>query len=502
MNRKDKLKLERYQKKLELVKSGAVANPFETPKEKADRIERIKKDVKYMVEYYFPHYATAECADFHVEWAKFVKKNDTFKGFSEWGRGLAKSVWNNIIIPFWLHINGVPSYFVVIGNSYDKAEQLLEDIKAEFEANERIINDFGEQRQIGNWEDGFFITKSGFIGQALGMGQSVRGLRIKSLRPTHINCDDMEDKKLAKNPKRQNEMVKWIERDLIPTMDGKYRRFTYSNNRFAPRMIQTELQKKHPKWKVHRVNAYNPVTYAPSWHQKYDNNYYRDMEVELGVLPCKAEYNNDPHIDGEIFTETLIQWVKLPRIDSFDMIVGHWDVAYAGSATSDFNAVRIWGSKDKKFYLIDCFLKQTTMRPAIDYMFDFQQQHPDINIHWRFESQFWNGEVERTIQEAEAAFEFQINLNKVDTAKTHKYDRILSLHPYYQNSRIYYNEKLKAHNDTQEGLAQLFGIEPGYNSHDDAPDADQQAIQFLSYHLRTANYTAPIIGKFNSQNRF
>lgn len=502
MNRKDKVKIERYQKKLELVRSGACANPFETEAEKIERIALAKQDVKFMVEYYFPHYATAECAGFHIEWANLVEKNHVFKGFSEWGRGLAKSVWNNIIIPFWLHINDIPCYFVIIGNSYDKAEQLLEDIKAEFETNERIINDFGEQKMLGSWEDGFFITKSGFIGQALGMGQSVRGLRIKSLRPTHINCDDMEDKQLVKNPKRQNEMVRWVERDLIPTMDGAYRRFTYSNNRFAPKMIQTILQEKHPKWKVHRVNAYNPITYEATWYQKYDSQYYKNIEEELGVLACKAEYNNEPHIEGEIFTPNLIQYAKLPRIDSFDMIVGHWDVAYAGSATSDYNAVRIWGSKDKKFYLIDCFVKQTTMRPAVEFMCDWQRNNPNARIHWRFESQFWNGEVERTIQDVQLSYSIELNLTKVNTAKANKYDRILSLHPYYQNGRIFYNEKLKAHNDTSEGIAQLLGIEPGYKGHDDAPDADQQAIEWLSYHCRVNQYKAPVVTKIISKNRF
>ena len=66
-------------------------------------------------------------------------------------------------------------------------DRLLEDLRAEFEANPRILADFGEQMQIGSWEAGFFITKGGFIGQALGMGQSVRGLRVKNKRPTHLS---------------------------------------------------------------------------------------------------------------------------------------------------------------------------------------------------------------------------------------------------------------------------------------------------------------------------
>lgn len=492
----NKQALERYKQRLSLIRDGATANPFETKKQQKERIELLRKDWKAMVEYYFPHYATSECAAFHLEFAKMVEKNPTFKGFAEWGRGLAKSVWVNVIIPFGLWLRNEKIYLVIVGNNYDKAQQLLADIQAEFEANPRIIHDFGEQQQLGSWEDGFFITQNGFIGQALGMGQSVRGLRVKSQRPTLCVCDDIETKDLVKNPRRQNETVQWIERDLIPTMDGKVRRFIQANNRYAPRMIQIELQTKHPKWKVHHVKAYNPVTYEPTWKAKYDTNYYRELEEEIGSLAALSEYNNEPHLEGLIFTDEMIQFAKAPAINHFQHIVGHWDIAYAGTDTADYNAVKVWGVKDKDFWMIDCFVKRSKMREALLFMCDYQKRLPESAIiHWRFESQFWNDEVERTIREVENEVKIKLNLVKVPTPKGRKYDRILTLHPYYQNGRIYYSEKLKGHNDTLVGLAQLKGIEPNYKVNDDSPDADQQAIEYLSSFVRISGYNAPIFGK-------
>lgn len=66
---------------------------------------------------------------------------------------------------------------------------------------------------------------------------------------------------------------------------------------------------------------------------------------------------------------------------------------------------------------------------------------------------------------------------------------MLEMHPQYQNSRVFYNQKLKDHNDTKEGLAQLKGLEPGYKSHDDAPDADKQAFDYLDNYDRSYNRT-------------
>jgi hypothetical protein len=52
---------------------------------------------------------------------------------------------------------------------------------------------------------------------------------------------------------------------------------------------------------------------------------------------------------------------------------------------------------------------------------------------------------------------------------------------------MYYNIAKKAHTDTIIGLQQLYGIEPNYKTHDDAPDADQQAVEYLSRYLRAGS---------------
>ena len=484
MRIKDKKAVERYKKKLDLARSVGVRNPFETKEETKAAIERAKKDFAYCVQRYFPHYADAATPYFHIDFANMVAKNQTFKGFCVFGRAMAKSVLNDILLPFWLWIRGEPVYEVIIGNNADRAAQLLEDLRAEFEANPQIINDYGIQHNPGSWEEGFFVTKGGFIGQALGMGQSVRGLRVKNKRPTHIVPDDTETKDLLKNPKRMNEMVRWIERDLIPTMDGDIRRYIHVNNRSAAIMMMTILRDRHPNWKWYQVNAYDPVTYEPAWKEKYSATYYKEVEDDIGQLAAYAEYNNKPHIEGEIFKEEQIQYAPMPKLNQFKIIIGRWDVAYAGTATADYNSIVVQGVKDKDFWVIDSYCKQSKMRQAVEWMANFQMNLPKtVVVHWKFEAQFWNDEVERTIREVEAEFGIILNIIKVQAPRVHKYDRILKLQPYYQNGRIYYNEKLKAHQDTQVGIAQLLGIEPGYKTHDDFPDAHQGGIEDLEPYI-------------------
>ncbi len=491
MKRQDKEAKELYLKKLELIRSSSSANALETELERNEAIQRAKKDINYCVKRYFPHYATSESAPFQISFANKVKKERTIKAFAQWGRGLAKSVWCDVYLPFWLWLNNEAHYVVLVAQNADKAAQLLGDLQAELEANPQIISDYGEQKTDGSWEYGDFKARGcrkhnipPLICKAAGIGQSVRGLRIGGQRPDLCIVDDIETRETARNPKRQDEYVKWVKEDLVPTMDGPIRRLLYANNRFAERMIQTELQKQQPNWHVSHVPAYNTATYEPAWKEKYSNTYYKDLEGEIGVLSCHAEYAQIPQKAGKIFKPEMISWAKIPQLRSFQIIVGHWDIAYTDNEKSDFNAIKIWGLKEQLFYYIQGFVKQCKLHVAIQYMFDVQKcLPPGVIIHWQFEAQFWNDEIYRTLKEKEIENGFSLAISKIDTPRGKKYDRILSEYPKYQNNRIRYNKDMQADKDTIVGLDQLYGIEPGYNTHDDSPDADEQCLKFLEKHV-------------------
>ena len=478
--KEDRLSKERYLEKLRLIREGGTANPFETKEEKEARIKRCKKDVREFVKYYFARYATAESADFHVALAKRVARNQRCFELVRWGRGLAKSVWCNIIIPLWLWYRGENVYMVIIGNNYDKAQILLSDAQAELEANPRLIHDCGEQRSLGTWKDGDYLTKDGrFMAKALGMGQTPRGLRVGALRPNYLVCDDLEDGDTIKNPKRQDEIVKWILGGLIPTTDGPIRRYLHPNNDFAPRTIQNELQKHNPKWHVDEVKAYDKKTYKPAWASKYSDTYYQELEEDIGIIAAHSEYLNEPMIEGSVFTKDMIQWAKRPPLQHFKIIVGQWDVAYSGK--NDYNAIKVWGLHNNNFWQFKAFVRQCQMKAAVEWMYDYEDTLPkDIIIHWRIESQFWNKPTQDVLEEVSRERGRWLNISIVDRSRVKKFDRLLSMHPYYQNARIYYDKAEEANNDMKMGISQLLGIEPGYKTHDDSPDADEEAVNYLS----------------------
>jgi len=481
-----KEKVDEYIKRLEIARTATTVDPFESLTAKMNRIQKAKQDIKYMVETYLPHYATAESAAFQVEFANLVSKNPLFKGFAEWGRGLAKSVWCNVIIPLWLWIRGEEIFFCLMSDSKERAEELLSDVQAELEGNTLLINDFGKQKSEGDWAVGKFSTiDQRFIGRAFGIKKKVRGVRIGHRRPNYWSIDDLETPDTISNPKRMRKQAEIIERDVIPTMTGYHRRVVYANNKFARVMTQTILQERHPKWKVHQIKAYNKATHKPAWPSMYSKQYYIQQEEDMGIPAAYAEYLHETKLEGKNFSEDMIQWGKLPGWLDYDMIIAHWDIAYTDNETSDYNAVRVWGVKDRKFYLIDCFVRQAKMKLACNWMCEFKKRVlQGANILFQFESQFWNEEVQRNIDEAEEAHGVFLNIMSVDIPKgSNKLGRMLKMVPYFQNSRIYYNEELKAHNDTQVGTMQLCAVEEGSNEKDDSPDADQYALSALEKYV-------------------
>lgn len=494
---------ERFKARYERYKNGAISNLNETAEEKAARIERGKKNFKFFVEYYFAEYCTnedgsvIETPDFHIDFANKIKRDRSIKAIQRWARAHAKSVVSDLLLPMWLWVNDDIYYMVQIGNNEDKAKILIADLQAAF-MNPRIVYDFGIQKTYGTWEKGYFKTQNGFVCKAFGMGQDVRGLRLKSRRPDYIVADDLEDKDTLRNPKKQDEVANWLLTSVIPTMDGNRRRFIMAGNLFAPRMIQTVLEELRPGWWVHRIDAYNPTTYEPRWKAKYSADYWREMELGdngIGILASRAEYCNQPHKEGKIFKEAQIQWGERPRLNQFKVITAHWDIAYAGNKNSDYNAVRVWGLYNPaktpdvvQFWYITSFVRQTVMKEAVLWMCEYQKQLPQsVKIHWRFEAQFWNDEVKRIIKEGEEEKNVKLHLVKIDTPRGKKYDRILELQPYFQNARIFWDKTKKADNDTIEGLEQLYSIEPNYRTHDDAPDADHQAIKYNETHISKGN---------------
>lgn len=262
---------------------------------------------------------------------------------------------------------------------------------------------------------------------------------------------------------------------LIPTMDGPVRRLLVPNNNFAPRTIQGELERRNPKWIVHRVDATVGPERKPRWESKYPDDHFVQIEHDLGTIAFEAEYNNRPWVEGKVFTQEMIDrvWAPLPPLSKFRHITGRWDPAYSGK--NDFNCRAHLGAV-RSPHVPDSILRAAA----------HDEQHARLDPRLRQPAAarrrralarriaILERALRRAIAESNTRAGRQLNISVVPSPKTKKIDRLLSVYPYYENGRIRYNERERNDADFIEGIRQLLGIEPGYRTHDDSPDADER----------------------------
>ena len=479
---KDKL-AEEYLAKLALIRDNDTVDYTESAEAKEDRMERARHDYRYYVRTYYPHYATCDSAQFHIDAADYVLENKRARFVAEWARGLAKSVTFDVFIAVWLHLfHDDLNLMVLISKNEPNAVQLLSDLRAEFEANPQLINDFGELKDSSYWAEEAFKTKKGGLFVAKGKKSPIRGLRNGRYRPDYIVLDDVDDDEEVLNPAQVDKSFNRIIRGAKGGMDIGTARFIVVNNKIANYSILTKFA-NNPKYHTMRVDALQPDGTC-SWSEKYTPDYYKDLLEEYGSIIFNSEYMNEVNVEGKIFVAKYFQTTKILPLNEYERIVAWWDLAYSEQPTADFNAINIVGLVGNVKHILYTFCRRCKMEDAIrwSYMMDIML---GVNVEWYFESQFWNDAVRLCFDTVAKEMGYQFPYIMADRDSENKFTRIMRMLPTYQRMEVFYNEEIINEADTVEGIAQIKAIEYGYKTKDDNPDSQSAAINILESGIST-----------------
>lgn len=487
------------------VQEMTFVNDYEAREDMMKRIKRAKTDFNYFVQEYFPHYTydkitnkNVDCADFQIAWANAVKKNASFVGVAEWPREHAKSVINDIFIPIWNWINGELDGLVLGGKNETDAVVLLGDVQAEFQFNQRLINDYGNQFNAGNWEAGDFVLKDNTYFVAIGRGQSPRGLRKGAKRPNFGILDDIDDDEIVENQYRVGKVVEWIFGAFLGCLDIRQSRMIMVGNRIHPQSILAhvvgDVEEGDPKRKgLHHSKIFattnGELNGDPTWWQKFTKDILHKRFEIMGDFLALREYFHKYQVKGKIFKQEWIHWDKVPPMREMDAVVAYFDPSYKGSNTSDYKAWRVWGKKGFKLYLYTGFVRQCSITDAVIWAFDFYESLPEsVPVDFYMEEVFLQDEFFEDF-EAEAeirGYWLPVIGDKRD--KPEKYARISVMTSAYQRGHVIWNEKERKSPDMQTGYIQLMGFEKGSKIHDDAPDADEGAWFILNKATRRQSF--------------
>ncbi len=500
---------ERWKQHCETVQAATAVNINETQAQRLARIRHLRTDYAAFVDYYFPHWTVnpetgkaTPCAPFHVSAANKILKDRNLKAAFQWHRGAAKSTNMDVFVPMWLMAqeHREINVMVLVGKSEDNAKTLLGDIQAELQYNQRYIHDFGEQYNVGTWEEGEFVTRSEVAFFARGRGQSPRGLRYRSHRPDYVVIDDLDDDELVESPARVTKLFDWVRSALFGTLDGGRGRFIMVGNLIAKNSVLA-------KWcdiksvLVTKVNIYDSKGNI-SWASKWTPQEVKDIENVVGYRAFQKEYMNNPIIEGAIFRNEWIRWGKRPAWSKFSEIVLYIDPSFKGSIKNDYKAAKLWGKAGTTLYHLRAFVRQSSVAEMVRWCYDLYEwtREQGISVRWYMEANFMQDTILDEFRREGELRGYQLPITGDKRKKPDKFQRVEAISPLWERGFVVYDETQRDDPDMLAGIDQTLAFEKGMRGHDDAPDADEGAIWVLQRDTRAKSFNPSFGRRTNAKN--
>lgn len=504
LNKEQKEAFERWQehcREVQALTEVSMAVAKESPSLRDRRIRRLLSNYDEFCQYYFAHFLTLRDkasgetiklihnAPFHTKAALKIKNTPNLKAVFKWPRGHAKSTHIGVFIPLWLIFQPkrLINFMITVGKSEDSAIRLLGDLQAELEFNQKLIADFGEQKNLGSWLEGEFKTKGGAKFLAVGRGQSPRGLRDREARPDYIVIDDLDDDELCRNEKRVKDLTDWVKEALFGALDVGRGRFIMVGNLISKNSVLANISASKGVH-VSEIKAVdkdgNPV-WAEKW-TKEEAQAYKDF---VGYRAWEKEMMHNPINDGTIFRHEWIRYKKAFPLHKYEMLVCYTDPSFKSTTANDYKACRLWGKIGRELHLIDTYVRQDTVSGMVKWLYNLYESLPG-NVVVSF---FIEANMLQDIILDEFATEgnirgYQLPIMPDYRKKPEKIQRIEAVSPLWERGCVFYNEALKDSPDMEVGIEQTLALERGSRVHDDAPDADEGAIWFLQRNTRQETF--------------
>lgn len=502
--------LRQWREHCALIQSMTGIAAVETEQERLKRIERVRKDYAFFVQYYFPHWCqdqdtgiSVPSAKFHIEAAHKILHNRDLRALFEWARGHAKSSHMDVFVPLWLKCQKQREIDVMVLVSYslDKAKTLLGDIQAELQYNQRYINDFGPQVNSGDWQEGQFVTQDDCAFFALGRGQSPRGLRHRNHRPNYIVIDDLDDDELCKNEARVKSATKWVKEALFGTFGAQGGRFIMVGNLISKCSVLADIEKTKGVF-VSKVNVYDKNG-KPSWPEYWTPKRIQSKADFMGYRGFQREFMNNPITEGAVFRNDWIRWKRLPALREYAQLVLYIDPSFKPTTKNDYKAAKLWGkTKNGELHHIKAFCRQTTVVEMVRWVYDLYEhiQQADAVCGFYMEANFMQDIILDEFRREGEQRGYQLPIVGDKRKKPDKFQRVEAISPLWERGFVFYNLAEQNDPDMQTGLEQTLAFEKGMSGHDDGPDADEGAIYKLQQKTRVEAFE-PVIGT-TTNNRY
>jgi hypothetical protein len=457
----------------------------ETATDKLKRIAHLEAHPEEWYKFYFPNFYTSEPAPFHKRATKRVLENPEWYEVRSWARDLSKS-GRTMMDVLLLAMTGKKKTIILVSATYDDAERLLKPYKTILEVNDRLKNDYGEQKALSGWEEGDFTTKKGISFRAVGAGQSPRGTRNDAARPDLILIDDIDTDVDCNNPDTIEKKYAWIETALIPTRSISVPLLIIAcGNIIAKYCCITEMAKKANVHDIVNIRDNNGVS---TWPQRNTEELIDLAFRTMTTSAIQKEYFNNPIRVGKLFKK--VHWTKCPPLRACEHVLVYSDPATSNkdNKNSSRKFTGVIGYRQGNFYLYKVWLDNMTQQTFVQNLYHahdwVKERKVDTFKNWiennPLQEPFWE-QVLKPLVKAVAKILNRIPLfmSLDKRKKDDKYNRIEgTLEPIYKQGSLYFNIDEKDNPSMQKMEEEFLGVAPNSKMMD-GPDGLEGGIWII-----------------------
>ncbi|MDR1345948.1 MAG: hypothetical protein LBK03_04535 [Bacteroidales bacterium] len=442
------------------------------------RRKKLEANPEEWFAYYFAGYCKSPAAPFHRAAARRLLANNHWYEVRSWCRGMAKSARSMMEIVY-LALTGQVKNVLIVSATYDSAVKLLTPFRLEFEQNLRIAQDYEPQQSLIKWEAGDLITKCGCAFQAIGAGQSPRGVRNKSKRPDFILVDDIDTDEECRNPDRIKTKWDWIEQALIPTLDiSENIRILFNGNIIAKDSCIVRAGKIASHWDIINIRDKHGKS---TWPEKNSEEQIDFILSKISTRSAQQEYFNNPLTEGTVFKE--ITYGKVPPLNTFRFLVCYGDPSPSNSRNPKSSRKAAWlvGIQNAVTYVIKGKLDHATNAEFVAWFYE-------INRFVGTATQVYNHIENNTLQDpmfqqvimplfvGQAKTDSMLSVSPDTRKKPDKFSRIEgNLEPLNRQARLVFNEAMKGDPHMQRLAEEFLLITPELHSPADGADCVEGA---------------------------
>lgn len=361
--RSDKKYLDKWAVFRENMSRSTPIDLKETETSKRKRIQEVEANYEKWFEYYFPNFYTHRPMSFHIKASKRVIENSEWFEVRSWSREMAKSA-RTMMEVLYLCFTKKKKTWLMISNALENATRLLAPYKNILESNNRLINDYGIQEQIGKWEEHEFTSKMGFSFRALGEGQSPRGTRNDASRPDGILVDDFDTDEKCRNKDRVKNATDWLQEAVFPTRSvSKDLLIIVCGNiihKYCTIIILGELA---DCWNIINLTDKNGKSNWPTKNtpEAIHRMFYNSKgKRKMSEKAKQKEYYNNPTAEGDTFKQFI--YGKCPPPKKCKKIITYIDPSPSNNKekNSSSKAVVIVGLYEDRYYVYCVWLGKAT----------------------------------------------------------------------------------------------------------------------------------------------